>query len=55
MNSDRLAEILGTALNYLIKRGKIKESKLDDVLMNELNIEADELDDIYSYIEETKE
>lgn len=54
MNSERLAEILGTALNLLIKKQKIKDENLDNFLMEELGIDEYELEDIYSYIEETK-
>lgn len=54
MNEERLAELLGSALNYIIKRNKIKEANLEEFLMDEIGVEDFELSDIYEYIEEMK-
>lgn len=49
-----MAELLGTAINCVIKKGKIREDEIEDFLIIELGVEEDELDDIYSFIDETK-
>ena len=54
MDLDRLAELLGTAINCVIKKAKIREEEIEDFLVIELGVEEDELDDIYSFIDETK-
>lgn len=52
MNEERLAELLGNALNYIAKKCKIKD--MDEFLIEEIGVDDTELSDIYDYIDETR-
>jgi hypothetical protein len=54
MREERLAEILGAALNYIVKKNKIKDMDLDEFLIEELGVDDLELSSIYEYMEETR-
>ena len=54
MREERLAEILGAALNYLVKKCKIKDNDLDEFLIEELGVDDLELSNIYEYMEEAR-
>ena len=52
MNEERLAELLGSALNYIQKKCKIRD--MDEFLIEELGVDDTELNDIYEYIHDTR-
>lgn len=52
MNEERLAVLLGTALNYISKKCKIKD--MDEFLIEEFGIDDTELSDIYDYMDEAR-